>query len=1602
MWISARELADYVQDFQSFDDPEAVKNLVSLLNKYQSKLQNITKNTGFEKVQTTNGVIEIGVHNQKVELNPKICEEAAILAKLFSMPESEAIELVLTADLQVHNFEGLPRGLTAVVCYYDAHRLFGSTLKRILSWDREVLPSKLLGFIMENLVKPNIMQNLIEVQRSFTITSEFHLLVREEVNGLGGAYHRSLLRASIEDIRLLCAECAYEICRWAVGKQQFLGYIFQVLKEIPGKGEKLQAYQIITWTCFSIMLSNQCLLQSNDETAILTQCNREISNEAIWKDIVTYGSVCLIVAIAIKNLSLSPADHSAISELASDLPERLIERAVHFQCFHYISRCILAYEDFKAVDSQVQAVDDLLKEFCTLFPSKMTELMRHGVDEMHIIDEIRSNKGVVSITPQKEHFCTLLHAFSELYRSDPRLDTLHPSIKTTLDQLSEDFTPDKNLQLCHSFLALSQLDDHYRQTVTFLQTLCDISRNPVTASYIFNMFLKTPLNIDYDHCNLWARFVNALRKYEVYFREASQTSYKPMSSFTTEKTSGTISKEELAGMLVWCRLVETITKMDDNACQVFGHDRNWQFIETATSLISRAIPVAMKGALLRLLASLARLPSCAEYIWITLNASGICAYGENGRLIGLVKELEERECTSCLYECSLGMMHLLRALFAHSNIPITARPYLEYATTCVLWPLSTRSYKSITQMWELCETAMDALYSLLSNNHFDARSLEVREPAAVILLQILNREAPLFRTICWVLLEDSASAFLPYRLSRSAALSALKLLYECISKLEILRVALRTTENNSVVSSMSVLLLSPLHQDPTKNLLSIVINYISNLAAHPMHALMSVYLLRELCSTRPSLQQNIVSLLTTDPETQKRLVRAAYMVLDPDTMSYTIDNVYLRDTKEFFDNSYYIRGETARVFLEVLADSIEIDPSVSNLGFLFLGLELSNDNGLLYNDASQRTALHRLLSFISLFCSTDDPLSLRISAVFQPLFRVLRGLVSVKSGISPAVLRFLRTYDVVYSLATSPFLGLHAASLKDDSTSTRAAISDLIAGDILHLIALEFSSLMLHGYYSDPQRLLRVLLENVRGGAEVEINETAWTRLPEEKNVLFAVLSGASQELPVEIQPPINLAYFDSAKLGGILETCIRGSVWGTPVYDVEYLHFLLRREIQALSLEDPAAPKQEMERILSWTTTANSYELLSNAHSSLISGCSAFLNVLCIFSPLPFFTNTAQINVLRDSLYELVAVGSTHDGELGDEIAASITRVCKALCKLVNEEKLEKSQKRELIEMLISPVLELLVQPGMKTLQSKMSLYLATYTLVSTCYSPPVSETTKEASVPFGDTTWLFEPLAATVEDPIRLRIDSLTQELSTSMLSDISDLPNELKSAPLTLLAALVWEDTLGSRRTSGLLVQHGLIRILLNQLSQISLDFAKLVVNNGKAQLNYKLFRSIMSVFTRLCFVEVGWTAITEAGVIQVLKQLPYLMQPPKEVFLQPASLQNVQSTSWYYGEALTSVMYFISAIFSHSHWKKTSKNVIEFISIHAEVFCQLCRAELKFPPLELASSLLNFIHENDDITVKDVIQGSPSLRMILGRSKEKSENLGTNNVGWIHKN
>ena len=55
----------------------------------------------------------------------------------------------------------LNRGLLAVACYYDAHRMLAEILRRILSWDREATTRTMRRFVKENFVNREVFRHLL-------------------------------------------------------------------------------------------------------------------------------------------------------------------------------------------------------------------------------------------------------------------------------------------------------------------------------------------------------------------------------------------------------------------------------------------------------------------------------------------------------------------------------------------------------------------------------------------------------------------------------------------------------------------------------------------------------------------------------------------------------------------------------------------------------------------------------------------------------------------------------------------------------------------------------------------------------------------------------------------------------------------------------------------------------------------------------------------------------------------------------------------------------------------------------------------------------------------------------------------------------------------------------------------------------------------------------------------------------------------------------------------------------------------------------------------------------------------------------------------------
>lgn len=82
--------------------------------------------------------------SRKVELSQEIIDEAIILSDMFDLDEIFALELLCTAQRQQVHHPGLPRGLVAVLLYYDGRKAITCTLRDMfqavsgVSWSTEL------------------------------------------------------------------------------------------------------------------------------------------------------------------------------------------------------------------------------------------------------------------------------------------------------------------------------------------------------------------------------------------------------------------------------------------------------------------------------------------------------------------------------------------------------------------------------------------------------------------------------------------------------------------------------------------------------------------------------------------------------------------------------------------------------------------------------------------------------------------------------------------------------------------------------------------------------------------------------------------------------------------------------------------------------------------------------------------------------------------------------------------------------------------------------------------------------------------------------------------------------------------------------------------------------------------------------------------------------------------------------------------------------------------------------------------------------------------------------------------------------------------------
>ena len=115
---------------------------------------------------------------------------------MFNLNENVAVELLHTAEHQMHYYPELTRGLISVLLYYDARRAIVNSLKILIqarkgiSWAVDT-SEQVVDLITEytvKLVKKGLVDQIIALLSQLNLEKEINLL--HENRALGGPKHR--------------------------------------------------------------------------------------------------------------------------------------------------------------------------------------------------------------------------------------------------------------------------------------------------------------------------------------------------------------------------------------------------------------------------------------------------------------------------------------------------------------------------------------------------------------------------------------------------------------------------------------------------------------------------------------------------------------------------------------------------------------------------------------------------------------------------------------------------------------------------------------------------------------------------------------------------------------------------------------------------------------------------------------------------------------------------------------------------------------------------------------------------------------------------------------------------------------------------------------------------------------------------------------------------------------------------------------------------------------------------------------------------------------------------------------------------------------------
>ncbi|CAH1168718.1 unnamed protein product [Phyllotreta striolata] len=1204
-----------------------------------SLLQNPPKNPKARealKQAMVDGISVRGIGHQII--TKELYQESIILSDMFHLNELVALDLLCTAQIQMSFYPSLPRGLVAVLLYYDGRKALVNSLLYLVQarsgvqWTINLNPN-VIAYITDytnQLLEAGLFNKIFDLLRSLDLSKELEILHANLA--IGGPKHRRQVVDLFESIKRMLAEIVF---LWAtqsgLPKTVTISLVnhlrdCKIEEEASGKVDDVNMYLEMAFLAaldISVLYSREdgeAAVQSlpifSDSSFIPSIVEEFSLSKSKWLCEGLQALSMFGVAICLSTLRDIP--QSFRYQEAINKEDALVDAAIEMNVFTFLHNVFLENKTLYKEEFLYKRMHNLIAAFIFSMYPKVKD-MKMKADEIGRTMQVYIREGLEVSANLPRHFEYLLLTVGKIYandtlKADYMLNYWSP-IEINANQQSSVRAAPRCVSL-FKFIRMAGEVIPSTLFVPYVTMLSGLSSSQQTARHCFNMLKQVgshvSANLSWDHFFMsFSQYYNSLRQ-EVPVQ--ADTVY--MSRPTYHKA---VTQQELEGLHAVLLLIRTIAEHDEFSRLAFCEHPGWSPLTNLLGLICCSVPIPLKADLLLTLAALCKSSENASQMWENLEASQILVTVPSTSSYaprGIQTELEEIESRLEEYPLTKAILKLLDEL-TNFGIPRTLgagprepgfEPYLSFIINSVFLKHHSRSYRNVSDKWEIALLCTKLFEKFL--NQYDPSPGEFNnnknEPGYHLMLQ-LNSKSELFRAITNLIYEGNRvfETYVTYsgeNIIRASVLSALKIVRRVLV-LQPKFFSLVVSSSSTMLTSMSKLLFSINAVTNKPDHCVNIMKYVIYQQSMPEHSYVAVKIMNHITGSCVMHKHFMNILLSTDDCTE--IMNGFVKCLDASSSSD--------------DECADLVEKTKKEILKLLKQCLTYNPP--NLSLFLLGFDLKRDvsktefqyPGVL---GFPRTCFHSVLWMMD-----NNTFETPSNSLLESAYHLLYLLAS-DSKTSGPILRFIRQDKTFY---------------RDRLTETRNKLDRGGSAEfgqltwLLKVLAIELKVLSQLKQVSYLKQLTNFLVNlppdessvNRDMFAMVQVLDRKFTDNLKMDNFLTDLIKHFELNAPAVEMP--QWEYFNNNVLNDILKSCRQDD----GLIDLKKLHQILYDELKTLQgtsvMGQIQAITQEIQKVLRYALKLNERNETCAIITRFTDSWRQITEVLLISTPPEILSTTEQ-----------------------------------------------------------------------------------------------------------------------------------------------------------------------------------------------------------------------------------------------------------------------------------------------------------------------------------------------------------------------------------------